>query len=400
MKKRVISIIICMAMLLSSVLQVNAAPDLDDVLDTAKQVIAFALSKFQDVKETDWYAEAVGRLNVLKIIDGLPGGIFSPQGEVTRAQFVKMLVQAMEYKKIDSLSFEDLKPFKTSKPHWASVYIETALRNGVIIKSELGDNFYPDVPLTRKDMAMMMFRALELEPSSGTNPFVDLTRANGYFTKLYEEYLIRGVIKSGKVMFEPEGLTTRAQAAVIISRMLEYRADPQSFVEQAAREERWANGTQTPEDVAVKRAEEIAKYKADPNYIMEPIVTLEYNTDPWTYRYFDLYFENKADYPDAAKWQLECVNYKQLNEFEMPRPNGTFVKYSLTNWKPLGSVYKDQVRASSYRLGSDYYTTQAYIKDFKIKTGMHIEFKITVKQGNKSKVIYKTIPVNDITFKG
>ena len=167
-----------------------------------------------------------------------------------------------------------MKPFKSSKPHWASVYVETALRNGVIVKSEIGDNFYPDVPLERKDMAMMMFRALELELSKGANPFVDITEADGYFTKLYEEYLIRGTIKTGKVMFELEGLTTRAQAAVIISRMLEYKADPQSFVENAAREERWANGTQTPEDIAAKRAEEIAKAKADPNYIIEPQIRI------------------------------------------------------------------------------------------------------------------------------
>ncbi|HOH89518.1 MAG TPA: S-layer homology domain-containing protein, partial [Bacillota bacterium] len=93
-------------------------------------VYVSAATDFKDIKDTDWFAEAVGKLNVLKIIDGLPDGTFNPQGRVTRAQFVKMLVQAMEYKKIDSVSFEDLKPFPTSKPHWACVYIETALRNG------------------------------------------------------------------------------------------------------------------------------------------------------------------------------------------------------------------------------------------------------------------------------
>jgi|GEM_PF-1426578 len=233
-----------------------------------------ASGKYKDVKDSDWFAEAVGKLSALDIVNGMADGSFSPQGQVTRAQFVKMLVQAMEYKKIDSLSFEDLKSFQSSKPHWASVYVETALRNGVIVKEEIGENFYPDVPLTRMDMGIMMFRALKLEQSAGENPFGDLDEANGYFTKLYEEYLIRGTVTGGKVLFQPEGLTTRAQAAVIISRMLEYKEDPAAYVAKTARAERFANGTQTAEDIAAKRAEEIAKAQADPNYIMEPQIRI------------------------------------------------------------------------------------------------------------------------------
>lgn len=231
-----------------------------------------ASGKFKDVNDSDWFAEAVDRLSLMNIVNGMADGSFIPQGKVTRAQFVKMLVQAMEYKKIDSLSFEDLKPFKSNKPHWASVYVETALRNGVIVKKEIGENFYPDVPLTRNDMGIMMFRALKLEQSAGENPFADLDEANRYFTKLYEEYLIRGTVAGGKVLFQPEGLTTRAQAAVIISRMIEYKEDPVAYVEKTARAERFANGTQTVEDIEAKRAEEIAKAKADKNYIMEPMI--------------------------------------------------------------------------------------------------------------------------------
>lgn len=229
-------------------------------------------AKFKDVKDTDWFAEYVGKLNVMKIVDGLPDGSFDPKGEVTRAQFIKMLVQAMGYKRIDAVSFDDIKPFPTSKPHWASVYIETALRNGVIVKEEIGNNFYPDAPITRKDMAMMMFRALKLTPSDGANPFYDLAEANGAFTRLYEEYLVRGIPLNGKVIFNPTGVTTRAEAAAILSRMVDYKADPEGYVAKAAMEERFANGTQTAEDIALKRQMEIEKAKADPNYIMEPMI--------------------------------------------------------------------------------------------------------------------------------
>jgi len=358
---------------------------------------------FKDIKETDWFAEAVGKLSELDIVNGLPDGSFNPQGEVTRAQFIKMLVQAMEYKKIDSVSFIDMKPYPASKPHWASVYIETALRNGVIIKAEEGDRFYPDAPITRKDMVLMICRALKLNPSDGSNPYFDLEESNGYFTKAYEEYLVRGIPMNGKIIFNPTGVTTRAQAAVIISRLVDYKADPEGFVARMAMEERIENGTATAEDIALKREQEIEKAKADPNYIMEPIITVEHNTDPWEYKYFRLYFENYDDYynySDDITWKMECVNYKQLNSFEMPRPNGTFVKYDITNWKPFGDRGSDTSRASFYILGKNYYTTQALIKDFPIYAGMKIEFKITVKKGIQEKVIYKTVTVNDIKFKG
>ena len=362
-------------------------------------IIAFVLAGyvsaagFKDIKETDWFAEAVGKLSELDIVNGLPDGSFNPQGEVTRAQFIKMLVQAMEYKKIDSVSFIDMTPYPASKPHWASVYIETALRNGVIIKAEEGDRFYPDAPITRKDMVMMICRALKLNPSDRPNPYFDLEESNGYFTKAYEEYLVRGIPMNGKIIFNPTGVTTRAQAAVIISRLVDYKADPAGFVARMAMEERIENGTATAEDIELKREQEIEKAKADPDYIMEPIIIIERDEEWKEYEYFKLFFENETDYSDDAEWKLECVNYKQLNSFEMPRPNGTFVKYDITNWRPLGSEYKNLPRTCSYILGTNYYTTQALIKDFKIYPGMKIQFKITVKQGLNERVVYKTVEI-------
>jgi len=233
-----------------------------------------AAAEFTDVKETDWFAEAVSKLNVLKIIDGLPDGSFNPQGEVTRAQFIKMLVQAMEYKKIDSVSFIDMKPYPSSKPHWASVYVETALRNKVISKAEEGERFYPDAPIARKDMVMMICRALKLEPSEGSNPYFDLDEPNGYFTKAYEEYLVRGIPMNGKIIFNPTGVTTRAQAATIISRLVDYKADLEGFVARMAMEERFKNGAQTPEDIALKRELEIKNAQTDPDYIIEPDIRI------------------------------------------------------------------------------------------------------------------------------
>lgn len=269
---------------------------------------------FKDIKASDWFAEAVGKLNALKIIDGLPGGLFSPKSEVTRGQFAKMLVQAMGYRKVDSVSFDDIIQPTTGKAHWASVYVETALRNSVIVKDELGSNFYPEVPIKRADMFVMMFRALKLQPSTGENPFADLIEANSTFTKLYEEYLVRGTTEDGKRLFKPYGLTTRAEAAVVIARMLDYKENPAEFVARMGMEERFANGTQTAEDIALKREMEIEKAKADTDYIMEPIVKIVNSQE--AIRNFKLMagaigilnFEDYLNYTPDCQFKIICTN--------------------------------------------------------------------------------------------
>lgn len=234
---------------------------------------ALAASKYKDVKETAWYAGYVGKLTELNIINGY-NNAFDPDGFMTRAQFIKVLVQAMGYKKVDSVSFIDMRANSNAKPHWAAVYVETALRNGVILKEEEGDRFYPDIPLLRRDMAVMMCRALKLDPSNGTNPFADVTEPNGYITKLYENYLLLGEFINGMRIYKPSAMSSRAEVTAIISRMLEYKADPEGYVERMARAERIANGTATAADLEAVRQEEIAKAKADPNYIIKPDIRI------------------------------------------------------------------------------------------------------------------------------
>ncbi len=275
-----------------------------------------AAEKFKDIKSTDWYAERVGKLNQLQILDGY-NGKFEPAALVTRAQFVKMLVQAMGYKRIDSISFEDIKPLEHGKAHWAAVYIETALRNGVISLDELGGKFYPEVPLIRKDMFMMMFKALKLQLSIGENPFFDV-ESNGAFTKLYEEYLVRGVLDGDKRLFMPSAHTTRAEAAVVISRMLEYKEDSVGFVARMATEDSYKElaarikaGNYTEEDLIAKSKIELEKQKTDETYIPEPILKVEHVSDATLHVRMRLL--NYRDYNSDFMIKMHCTNYPDIN---------------------------------------------------------------------------------------
>lgn len=315
---------------------------------------------YKDVKESDWFAEAIGKLNALKIIDGLPDGSFNSQGDVTRAQFLKMLVQAMEYKKIDSVSFIDLKPYPSSKPHWASVYIETALRNGVIIKAEEGDRFFPDVPISREDMVMMMFRALKLEPSDGPNPYYDLAEPNGCFTKLYEEYLVRGIPMNGKIIFNPTGVTTRAQAAVIIARMVEYKEDTEGF--KAKMEAEGRRFEETANGVPVRLYD----------YTEGTTTRDAKGTYEWTFKE-----RNEAYYAKFEVGSIDRSGYLEVNNFDSVE---SFIKYQVDiakrymkyNWnvdyRNVGKAYIDGI-GDTLSINSAYHAEKnvANFKKYKVK---------------------------------
>ncbi len=365
--KRIISLIAA-GILVFSTLTSNAYADVKEV------------GKYKDIKNTDWYAEAVDRLSAMNIVNGMADGSFKPQGEVTRAQFVKMVVQAMEYKKIDSLSFDDLKPFQSSKPHWASVYVETALRNGVIVKEEIGDNFYPDVPLTRKDMAMMMFRALKLEQSAGENPFIDLSEANGCFIRLYEEYLIGGTLQGGKRLYKPEGLTTRAEAAAIISRMVEYKADPVAYKAKMKAEDDYKAlvasikaGNYTEEDLIVKSKIELEKQKADKAYIPEPILKVVDNPDKASHAWISLL--NYRDYMSDFSFKMHCNNYPEINTDRYNSLMG-LQTHTRDNWQPIdGRFVIPEWNGRFVGKSCEYY-------QYNFKTGTVFIFTVTYKRGN------------------
>lgn len=352
--------------------------------------------KFKDIKSSDWFAEAVDRMATLGIIDGVPGGAFDPKGEVTRAQFVKMLVQAMEYKKTDSISFDDIKPLPTRKAHWASVYIETALRNGVIVKDEIGSNFYPDVPVTRKDMFIMLYRALKLEESTGENPFTDIAEPNGCFTKLYEEYLVGGTVESGKRLFRPEGLTTRAEAAVVIARMLDYKENPEGFVARMKAEEDYKDlvarikaGTYTEEDLAHKAKLELAKQAEDKEYIPEPIIKYDY--DSFVGLHLRGTLVNEKDYTNDTLFSVVCTNYPDLNKQAHGTSRGGFVETDSTRLIDANAAGVVLINIPVYDAKQVNGKVEYYKYD--LNKGSKVNYVLTISKGKITKKINITVAI-------
>ncbi|KKB44780.1 S-layer homology domain-containing protein [Bacillus thermotolerans] len=140
-----------------------------------------------------------------------------PNEQVTRAQFTKILVNALSLKEgANTKAFPDVNPAK-----WHNEFIRIASSQGIISGREDG-KFYPDQYITRDEMAMMIYRAFKdtvtFQPSTRT--FKDVPASS----KAYEavnKLTANGIIQGYEDQtFKPGNRATRGQAIAIMDRAL------------------------------------------------------------------------------------------------------------------------------------------------------------------------------------
>lgn len=115
-----------------------------------------ATSKYQnaftDVSSSHWAADQIQTAQEAGIISGMGDGTFVPDGDVTYAQVIVMLVNAMNYK--DDAQYYTVAP----GAHWATGYIQTAALSGLnLLKNAPGEN---DVASERGTVIKMVYNAL------------------------------------------------------------------------------------------------------------------------------------------------------------------------------------------------------------------------------------------------
>lgn len=174
---------------------------------------SFCHAAFYDIgaDTLSWAGEAIDYLSDNKIVNGYEDGSFRPQGNVTRAEFAKMLVLAFLADSYDN-SFSDI------NNHWAENYINSAAD---YMYSPNAPSFEPDREATRLDIAYAIASVLELsgKGESLSDKFTDTENISpDAYTKLaasVENGIILGYEDS---TLRPQNNVTRAEAAVIIYR--------------------------------------------------------------------------------------------------------------------------------------------------------------------------------------
>jgi spore germination protein YaaH len=176
-------------------------------------------SRFSDVPENHWAFKAIHHLRSLKITNGIGNNQFGLGLTIKRSEFVAFLAKLMKWELIspEKGSFAD--NMDTTK--WYYAFVETALKYGTILKD--AEDFRPDEPTTREEMAIMIVRTLGYDTLANQltyldNPFDDVYKNTEYITIARDFGIIKGV---GNNSFKPFATAKREEAAAMMMRMYE-----------------------------------------------------------------------------------------------------------------------------------------------------------------------------------
>ena len=173
------------------------------------------LYKFNDISEVSWAEESIYSLLEKGIISESEDNCFNPMRNITREEFVKMLVCALDLESTDSDAvFKDV-----ASNAWYAPYIAAAAENGLVTGNE-NNEFCVGEYITRQDMSVMVARALSklgFEFADDEYVFADDSEISGYAKDSVYMMKKAGIINGvGEDMFAPRDNATRAMAAKII----------------------------------------------------------------------------------------------------------------------------------------------------------------------------------------
>lgn len=183
---------------------------------------------FNDVSGNHWARNAIELAVDQGYVSGYPDGTFQPNKEVTRAEFLRMLVDLVGI------------PHSQGATPWYQGYVAAALEFNIHVKSDFEE--YVE-PITRLEMSRLVARSLAmneqysdlLEAFAYLNhsnlPFSDLSTISesdvSYLALTYGAEVISGYPNG---TFGPERTATRAEAVVMLQQMLSaMKKSPESF---------------------------------------------------------------------------------------------------------------------------------------------------------------------------
>lgn len=176
---------------------------------------------YEDVKEGDWFYDYVYDVYVKKLMTGLDATTFGPANNLVRAQFAVVLYR---------MAGEPQVTFKETFPDVAdglfySKAVIWAAENGVVTGYTSTGTFGPNDPITREQMAAMIFRyanynGQDTSERGDLSLFPDDEKVQEFAVEALKWCAAKEIItgKGEEKALVPQGSTNRAECATIISR--------------------------------------------------------------------------------------------------------------------------------------------------------------------------------------
>ena len=172
---------------------------------------------FKDMDDVDWAVPAVTALFTKGIINGKTADEFRPNDNITREEFVKLLIKTFELNVLgNGMNFEDVK-----EEDWYYAYVRSAYYAD-IVKGVSETMFGAGQNITRQDIAVMSCRAADVSDVKIVETTQEFIFADESDIAEYANDAVRLMQRGGIIngdengRFNPEAYATRAEAAKII----------------------------------------------------------------------------------------------------------------------------------------------------------------------------------------
>lgn len=179
---------------------------------------------FTDLDAKAWYHEGVDYALTNSLMNGVGGGKFEPDGQLTRAQLVTVLYRAAG----EPDTGKQVNPFTdVADDAWYTKAVIWAANNG-IVNGVAKNTFAPDDSITREQIAAMLYRyaGAEAAKEDKLSAFPDAAKVSDWAKEALNWAVASGLINgvadaNGTANLEPQSTATRAQIATILMRWLE-----------------------------------------------------------------------------------------------------------------------------------------------------------------------------------
>ena len=158
---------------------------------------------FDDVKPTEWYADAVRCVVEKGLMSGTGTDAFSPDGTTTRGMLMTILAR---YAGADT----------TGGASWYEKGMAWAQSAGI------SDGRAPEAGITREQLVTMLYRYADVPEAGGTlDAFADADTVSAYAVDAMRWAAANGIVNGSHGRLNPHGNATRAQVAAMLMRFCE-----------------------------------------------------------------------------------------------------------------------------------------------------------------------------------
>ncbi|MDR0405514.1 MAG: S-layer homology domain-containing protein [Clostridiales bacterium] len=177
---------------------------------------------YNDVPIDHWSYEATRYLTALGAVGGYEDGLFRPDGAITRAEFLKIVLTAFgegapeTERESEPLLFEDV-----SVAAWYYGYVKAGVEAGIVY-GDGANRFHPEREITRQEIAVLVVRALgnkglSLPITETTAWFSDYGDIAEWAFDSVTQLQLAGIVSGrGNGAFAPNETATRAETAKMI----------------------------------------------------------------------------------------------------------------------------------------------------------------------------------------